>query len=721
MDIQVALAGNPNSGKTTLYNALTGSVQYVGNWPGVTVEKKAAKYRKNDELTIVDLPGIYSLSPYTLEEVISRNYLVDERPDVILNVVDASNIERNLYLTTQLLELNIPVVVALNMMDVVEKNGDKIDTAKLSKILGCKVVEISALKGKGLDKLMAEVESQSKTKEKHLNNIRFSQKVEDVLSEIQNASTLVKNSNIGRWLSIKLFERDELVQEKFKLSSADKSKIEVIIVNAEIAMDDDSQSIITNERYEFISKVLDGVLEKIKQKETTSDKIDKIVTNRVLALPIFLLIMWAVYYISMSWIGLMASDYVNEVLFGEIVPEAVTGFCESINLNPFITSLIVDGIVAGVGAVLGFLPLIIVLYFLLSILEDVGYMARIAFIMDRIFRRFGLSGKSFIPILIGIGCSVPGLMATRTIENEKDRKMTLIVTSFMPCGAKAPIIAMIAVIAFDGAAWVGPLTYLLGLIAIIISGIILKKTKLFASDPAPFVMELPQYHIPSPRNVLLHTWERTKSFVTKAGTIILASSIVMWLLMSFNTSFEMISFDEAGTGSILAAVGNIIAPLFRPLGFDTWEAAVATFTGLIAKENVVMTMGIMTGVGAEAAEALESGFVSSAINMFNGSSLAAFSFVLFNLFCIPCFAAVGAIKREMNSTKWTWFALGYQMVFAYLVSFVVYQLGLVLVDGAGINFSTIVAAAVLLGGLYLLFRPAKGEGHGAYLIGQQGL
>lgn len=706
MNIEVALAGNPNAGKTTLYNNLTGSVQYVGNWPGVTVEKKSAKYKKDKDVTIVDLPGIYSLSPYTLEEVISRNYLLDEKPDVILNVVDASNIERNLYLTTQLLELGIPVVVALNMMDIVEKKGDKIDIGKLSQKLGCEVVEISALKNIGIESLMNDVKAFSSTK-KQENKVVFSKEVEEVLAKIIDTSRVVKNFENPKWLAIKILEQDELAMEKYPLDNIEKTEISNIISEFEKNMDDDSQSIITNQRYEFISRTLDGALKKVKLKETVSDKIDKVVTNRVLALPIFLLIMWAVYYISMSWLGAMGSDYINEVLFGEIVPEFTTKFCESINLNPFITSLIVDGIIAGVGAVLGFLPLIIVLYLLLSVLEDVGYMARIAFIMDRIFRRFGLSGKSFIPILIGVGCSIPGLMATRTIENDKDRKMTLIVTSFMPCGAKAPIIAMIAAVAFGGAAWVGPVTYLLGLIAIIVSGIILKKTKLFSSDPSPFIMELPQYHMPSPRNVILHTWERTKSFAIKAGTVILASSIVMWILMSFNTSFEMISFEEAGTSSILARVGNVIAPIFRPLGFDTWSATVATFTGLIAKENVVMTMGIITGAGVEAAENLDGEFVNSAIGMFGGNSVAAFSFVLFNLFCIPCFAAVGAIRREMNSAKWTGIALGYQMIFAYAVSFVVYQLGIVLVYGMSINIMTILAFIVLLTGFYLLFRANK--------------
>lgn len=713
MNKNIALAGNPNSGKTTLYNLLTGSVQYVGNWPGVTVEKKAAKYKKDDTLTIVDLPGVYSLSPYTLEEVVSRNYLIDEKPDAILNVVDASNLERNLYLTTQLLELNLPAVLALNMMDIVEKNGDKIDKEKLAENLGCKVVEISALKGKNIDSLMQEVKNEAE-KKSNSSKVVFSKEVEDVISKIIDISDKIKSSFDARWLAIKIFERDELIMEKMDFSSEEKEKIEKIIEDLEEKLDDDSESIIINERYGFIAKALSNALIKKPVKETLSDRIDKIVTNRVLALPIFLLIMWAVYYVSMAWVGKLGSDYLNDVFFGEIVPGFATNICESVNLSPFLTSLIVDGIIGGVGAVLGFLPLIIVLYFFLSILEDVGYMARIAFIMDRIFRRFGLSGKSFIPILVGVGCSIPGLMATRTIENEKDRRMTLIVTSFMPCGAKAPIIAMIAAVAFGNAAWVAPVTYFIGLCAIIISGIILKKSKLFHSDPAPFVMELPKYHMPSARNVFLHTWERTKSFAIKAGTIILASAIVMWLFMSFNTSFEMIDFNEAGTSSILASVGTAIAPIFRPIGFDTWQAAVATFTGWIAKENVVSTMGIMAGLGQETIDAavegeVDTAFVSSAIGMFGGSAVAAFSFVLFNLFCIPCFAAVGAIRREMNSPKWTLIALSYQMLFAYAVSFVVYQLGIVVIYKTGINVLTILAALVLLAGLYLLFRPMKEE------------
>ena len=711
MGINVALAGNPNSGKTTMYNVLTGSAQYVGNWPGVTVEKKAGKYKKNKDIVIVDLPGIYSLSPYTLEEVVSRNYLLDETPDVILNMVDASNIERNLYLTTQMLELNIPVVIALNMMDVVKKRGDKIDTEKLEKEFGCKIVEVSALRQEGIDTLMSEVEKAASSKKGQKVEFKFSDDVEQVIEKISNTSSVASSKN-KRWTSIKLFERDEKLLETFSFSGDDRSVIENMIEEVENKLDDDSESIITNERYEVITKIVSSAVDKVKMTMTLSDRIDSIVTNRILALPIFVGIMWLVYYITVGTVGTTASDYVNNVIFGDDgIPAMVGSLLESMGVGEVLSGLILKGIVAGVGAVIGFLPLIIVLYLCLGILEDIGYMSRVAFVMDRIFRKFGLSGKSFIPFLIGTGCSVPGIMGARTIENEKDRRMTVTITSFMPCGAKAPIIALIAVAAFDKAAWLGPLTYVLGVLAIIVSGIILKKTKMFSGDPAPFIMELPQYHMPFWKNILLHVWERTKSYAIKAGTVILASTILLWILMNFTPSFEFISFEENNDTSIIAVIGSAIAPLFAPLGFGTWEGTVATFTGLIAKENVISTMGMVSKMGEiDPATAVENAeFVAVAAKMFSNGAVGAFSFMMFNLFCIPCFAAVGAIKREMNDAKWTIFALCYQTLFAYVVSFVCYQIGIVLFSGVGFSIGTILAIILVLISLYLLFRPYTQE------------
>lgn len=709
MGITVALAGNPNSGKTTMYNLLTGSSQYVGNWPGVTVEKKAAKYKKNKDVQIVDLPGIYSLSPYTLEEVVSRDFLLNEKPDAILNMVDASNIERNLYLTTQLLELGIPVVVALNMMDIVKKRGDTIDIQSLEKYLGCKVVEVSALKNTGIDNLMKEVMQISKSKKGQEVAYKFSKQIEDVISKIQSLPSL-KNSDNSRWQAIKLFERDERFLKDFSITPDDEKKLHTITENIEQALDDDSESIITNERYSAITGIISDCVSKVVVHSSITDKIDSIVTNRILALPIFIGVMWLVYYLSVSTVGTMASDYVNETIFGEDgLPSIVTGFLESMNVSEILIGLIVDGIIVGVGAVLGFLPLIIVLYICLGILEDIGYMSRVAFIMDRIFRRFGLSGKSFIPFLIATGCSIPGVMGTRTIENDKDRRMSIMITSFMPCGAKAPIIALIAASAFGGASWVGPLTYVIAIFAIIVSGVVLKKTRLFSGDPAPFVMELPAYHIPSFKNVSLKVWERAKSFATKAGTIILASSIVLWLLMNFTTSFEYIAFADDSSESILAVLGGAIAPIFSPLGFGSWMASVATITGLIAKEMVVSTMGIVSGLGEIDPEAASENaqFVAVASQMFTHGSIGAFSFMMFNLFCIPCFAAVGAMRREMNDSKWFAIALAYQMIFAYSIAFITYQLGIVLIAGESVTIGTILAGLLLAVWLYMLFRSSK--------------
>jgi len=702
MSIRIALAGNPNSGKTTLFNALTGATQYVGNWPGVTVEKKEGKYRKQKDVTITDLPGIYSLSPYTLEEVVARNYLLKEKPDAILNIVDATNLERNLYLTTQCLELGIPVVIALNMMDLIEKNGDRIDVKALSDKLGCKIVEISALKGTGIDKAANEVIAAAKSRITPVPP-KFSEDVESVLSSLSSVLSGVP-ADKQRWYEIKVFERDEKIGEQI---SYDKNAAEAIIAAAEEKMDDDSESIITNERYDFIADVLHGCYNKKNAGAMTiSDKIDQIVTNRILAIPIFLVVMWVVYFLAINTVGTMGTDWVNDVLFGEIVPGAVGGFLESIGTADWLSGLILDGIVAGVGAVLGFLPQMIVLFLCLAFLEGCGYMARIAFIMDRVFRRFGLSGKSFIPMMVGTGCGVPGVMASRTIENERDRRMTIMTTTFIPCGAKLPIIALIAGALFDNSAWVAWSAYVVGVAAIVISGIILKKTKMFAGDPAPFVMELPAYHIPTASSIFHSVWERASSFVKKAGTVILLATILVWFLSSFGFyegAFRMLPEEDFMEHSMLAAFGNAIAWLFTPLGWGNWKSAVAAVTGLIAKENVVGTFGILYKYGGEVSEAGEEIWANLAAEM---TAIAGYSFLVFNLLCAPCFAAIGAIKREMNSARWTWFAIGYQCGFAYLSSLVIYQIGSAL-TGSIHPIGLAVAVAVLIGTIYLLFRPYK--------------
>ena len=702
MSIRIALAGNPNSGKTTLFNALTGATQYVGNWPGVTVEKKEGKYRKQKDVTITDLPGIYSLSPYTLEEVVARNYLLKEKPDAILNIVDATNLERNLYLTTQCLELGIPVVIALNMMDLIEKNGDRIDVKALSDKLGCKIVEISALKGTGIDKAANEVIAAAKSGLAPVPP-KFSEDVESVLSSLSSVLSGVP-ADKQRWYEIKVFERDEKIGEQI---SYDKNAAEAIIAAAEEKMDDDTESIITNERYDFIADVLHGCYNKKNAGAMTiSDKIDQIVTNRILAIPIFLVVMWVVYFLAINTVGTMGTDWVNDVLFGEIVPGAVGGFLESIGTADWLSGLILDGIVAGVGAVLGFLPQMIVLFLCLAFLEGCGYMARIAFIMDRVFRRFGLSGKSFIPMMVGTGCGVPGVMASRTIENERDRRMTIMTTTFIPCGAKLPIIALIAGALFDNSAWVAWSAYVVGIAAIVISGIILKKTKMFAGDPAPFVMELPAYHIPTLSSIFHSVWERASSFVKKAGTVILLATILVWFLSNFGFyegAFRMLPEEDFMEHSMLAAFGNAIAWLFTPLGWGNWKSAVAAVTGLIAKENVVGTFGILYKYGGEVSEAGEEIWANLTAEM---TAIAGYSFLVFNLLCAPCFAAIGAIKREMNSAKWTWFAIGYQCGFAYLSSLVIYQIGSAL-TGSIHPIGLAVAVAVLIGTIYLLFRPYK--------------
>lgn len=792
MDIRIALAGNPNSGKTTLFNALTGSNQFVGNWPGVTVEKKEGKLKKHSDVIIMDLPGIYSLSPYTLEEVVARNYLINERPDAILNIIDGTNLERNLYLTTQLTELGIPVVVAVNMMDVVQKNGDKINIGELSRQLGCKVVEISALKGTGVMEAAEEAiraAHETKTVPQH----SFSGVVEHAIAHIEEAAVHTMPLEQQRWYAIKIFERDEKVLEQMKLASSVLQHIEQDIKAAEAELDDDAESIITNERYLYIASIIKGCYRKKNVgKLSTSDKIDKVLTNRWLALPIFAVVMIIVYYVSVSTVGSWATDWANDGVFGdgwhlfgigtsayeeaaeeytvpgavveafeaaaeeagvepgeaetltttaylydddgnveeEIpvdfaaykeaaaieepdpaeygvwvpgIPVLVESGLEAINCADWLQGLILDGIIGGVGAVLGFVPQMLVLFIFLAFLESCGYMARIAFVMDRIFRRFGLSGKSFIPMLIGTGCGIPGVMASRTIENERDRRMTIMTTTFIPCGAKLPIIALIAGALFSGAWWVAPSAYFIGIAAIVISGIMLKKTKMFAGEPAPFVMELPAYHLPTVGNVLRSMWERAWSFIKKAGTVILLSAILLWFLQGFGVEDGSFGMVEDLNNSILAVIGNGIAWIFSPLGWGNWQSAVATITGLIAKENVVGTFGVLFGGFDEVAE---NGWQIWANMRASFTPLAAYSFLIFNLLCAPCFAAMGAIKREMNNAKWTWFAIGYQCVFAYAIALVVYQLGM-LFTGSGNVIGSIVAFAIVAFLLFMLFRPYK--------------
>ena len=701
MAIKIALAGNPNCGKTTLFNALTGSNQFVGNWPGVTVEKKEGKLKGHKDVTIMDLPGIYSLSPYTLEEVVARNYLINERPDAILNIVDGTNIERNLYLSTQIMELGIPVIMAVNMMDIVEKNGDKIHIDKLAKKLGCEVVTISALKGTGIKEAADKAVQIAQKKGAAVPVHEFDKDVEAVIRTVESklGSDIVNEQK--RFFAIKLLEKDDKITEQMKSVPDVSAEIKQL----EDKFDDDTESIITNERYVYISSIIgDCVTKNKKNAMTTSDKIDRIVTNRWLALPIFAVVMWVVYYVSVTTVGTFVTDWTNNVLFGEIIPPAIENLLNAIHCADWLQGLILDGIVAGVGAVLGFVPQMLVLFLLLAFLESCGYMARVAFIMDRIFRKFGLSGKSFIPMLIGSGCGVPGIMASRTIENDRDRKMTIMTTTFVPCGAKLPIIALIAGALFNGASWVAPSAYFVGIAAIICSGIILKKTKLFAGDPAPFVMELPAYHWPTVSNVLRSMWERGWSFIKKAGTIILMSTIVLWFLMNFgwvDGSFGMLEAEQLND-SILASIGSVIAPLFAPLGWGDWKMAVAAVSGLIAKENVVGTFGILFGFGEVAEDGAEIwGQLAGSL-----STVAAYSFLVFNLLCAPCFAAMGAIKREMNNTKWFFTAIGYQTLLAYVVSLCIYQIGNLFIGG-GFGIGTVVAVLLIIGFVYLLVRPYK--------------
>ncbi len=695
--IKIALAGNPNSGKTTLFNALTGSNQFVGNWPGVTVEKKEGKVKGRDNVIVTDLPGIYSLSPYTLEEVVARNYLIDERPDAILNIVDGTNLERNLYLTTQLVEIGIPVVIAINMMDMVKKYGDNIAIDGLSKKLGCPIVEISALKEDGIFLAIDKAIECAKAQKKTVRHI-FSGAVEHAIAHIEESSVHHLPEDRQRWYAIKIFERDSKVLEQLKIEKGKLAHIETDIKACESELDDDAESIITNERYEYIGEILKGVYHKKHVgRLTTSDKIDKIVTNRWLALPIFAVVMFLVYFISVTTVGAWVTDFTNDGLFGEGfnffgltvpgIPVLISSGLEAIGCWTWLQSLIVDGIVAGVGAVLGFVPQILVLFLILAFLEACGYMARIAFVLDKIFRKFGLSGKSFIPMLIGTGCGVPGIMSSRTIENDRDRKMTIITTTFIPCGAKLPFIALIAGAIFGGAWWVAPLAYFIGMFAIVVSGIMLKKTKLFSGDVAPFVMELPAYHMPTIKNLLYSMWERGWSFIKKAGTIILLSTVIIWFLTYFGfteTGFRMLAENEIDK-SILAFIGSFVSWIFAPLGFANWQSAVATITGLIAKENIVATIDVTLGLA-----------------LFTKQS--AMSFLIFNLLCAPCFAAMGAIKREMNNWKWTAFAIGYQTVFAYVIAFIVYQFSIAFSGRLNLlGFNVAVALVVFL--LYMIIRP----------------
>ena len=705
MSVKIALAGNPNSGKTTLFNALTGSNQFVGNWPGVTVEKKEGKLKGHKDVIIMDLPGIYSLSPYTLEEVVARNYLIGERPDAIINIVDGTNIERNLYLSTQIMELGIPVVMAVNMMDILEKTGDKIYVDKLGRKLGCEVMEISALKGTGIQKAAEKAVALAQKKAVANPVHTFSQEAEEIITAVEDKLGNSVPEEQKRFFAIKLLEKDDKIQSRMKTVPDVSAEIQML----EKAFDDDTESIITNERYVYISSIIgECVTKSSKEKLTTSDKIDRIVTNRWLALPIFALVMFVVYYVSVTTVGDWLTGWTNDTLFGEWIVPGAQSFFEGIGCADWLTGLIVDGIISGVGAVLGFVPQMLVLFLFLAFLESCGYMARVAFIMDRIFRKFGLSGKSFIPMLIGSGCGVPGIMASRTIENDRDRKMTIMTTTFVPCGAKLPIIALIAGAFFDNAGWVSWSAYFVGVAAIVCSGIILKKTKMFAGDPAPFVMELPAYHWPTVSNVLRSMWERGWSFIKKAGTIILLSTIVLWFLMSFGWTeggFGMLEAEQLNE-SILARIGSAIAWIFAPLGWtqagEGWKMAVAAVTGLIAKENVVATFGLLFGFAEVAEDGAEIwGNLASVM-----TPVASYGFLVFNLLCAPCFAAMGAIKREMNNAKWFWFAIGYQCGLAYVVSLCIYQIGTLITTGT-FGIGTAVAILLIIGILYLLFRPYK--------------
>ena len=706
MELKIALAGNPNCGKTTLFNALTGSNQYVGNWPGVTVEKKEGRLKGHKDVVIQDLPGIYSLSPYTLEEVVARNYLVNDKPDAILNIVDGTNIERNLYLTTQLIELGLPVVVAVNMIDLVRRNGDQIDLNKLGDALGCTVVSMSALKGEGgleaAEKAVALARTHQAGELPHV----FTGSVEHAIAHIEESIAGLVDDRYLRWYAIKVFERDDKVMEGLQLTAELKAHLEQHIADCEKELDDDAESIITNQRYAYISGVVNKAVKKkaAAHSMSTSDKIDRVVTNRILALPIFAVVMFAVYWIAMGPFGTFLTDWTNDVLGTAWLVDIPRAALEGWGVNDVLIGLICDGALAGVGAVLGFVPQMLVLFLMLAILEDIGYMARIAFIMDRIFRKFGLSGKSFIPMLVGTGCGVPGVMASRTIESERDRRMTVMTTCFIPCGAKMPIIGLIAGALFGGSGFVAVSAYFIGVAAIVISGVMLKKTKAFAGDPAPFVMELPAYHIPSAGNVLRATWERGWSFIKRAGTVILASSIILWFLQGFGWENGAFGMVEDMNNSVLAAIGSAISFIFVPLGFGTWKPTVAVFTGLIAKENVVATFGVLYNYVGELSENGDEiwGLVAA-----DFTAISAYSFMIFNLLCAPCFAAMGAIKREMNNWKWTLGAIGYMCGFAYIISLIVYQIGGLITGEVSFGVGTVVAVVLIAGLLYMLFRKNK--------------
>ena len=706
MELKIALAGNPNCGKTTLFNALTGSNQYVGNWPGVTVEKKEGRLKGHKDVVIQDLPGIYSLSPYTLEEVVARNYLVNDKPDAILNIVDGTNIERNLYLTTQLIELGLPVVVAVNMIDLVRRNGDQIDLNKLGDALGCTVVSMSALKGEGgleaAEKAVALARTHQAGELPHV----FTGSVEHAIAHIEESIAGLVDDRYLRWYAIKVFERDDKVMEGLHLTAELKAHLEQHIADCEKELDDDAESIITNQRYAYINTVVTKAVHKkaAAHSMSTSDKIDRVVTNRILALPIFAVVMFAVYWIAMGPFGTFLTDWTNDVLGTAWLVEIPRAALEGWGVNDVLIGLICDGALAGVGAVLGFVPQMLVLFLMLAILEDIGYMARIAFIMDRIFRKFGLSGKSFIPMLVGTGCGVPGVMASRTIESERDRRMTVMTTCFIPCGAKMPIIGLIAGALFGGSGFVAVSAYFIGVAAIVISGVMLKKTKAFAGDPAPFVMELPAYHIPSAGNVLRATWERGWSFIKRAGTVILASSIILWFLQGFGWENGAFGMVEDMNNSVLAAIGSAISFIFVPLGFGTWKPTVAVFTGLIAKENVVATFGVLYNYVGELSENGDEiwGLVAA-----DFTAISAYSFMIFNLLCAPCFAAMGAIKREMNNWKWTLGAIGYMCGFAYIISLIVYQIGGLITGEVSFGVGTVVAVVLIAGLLYMLFRKNK--------------
>lgn len=699
--IKIALIGNPNCGKTTMFNDLTGSNQYVGNWPGVTVEKKEGGLKGHDDVIITDLPGIYSLSPYTLEEVVSRNYLLQNDVDGVLNLVDGSNIERNLYLTTQVMEMGYPVTIALNMIDIVRKNGDKIDTAKLAAELGCEIVETSALQGEGTGEAAEKaIKAVGGAAPKYM---RFCSEVEDALTAIAREAGNKVHGMSERWLLVKLFERDKKIADALGLSEGEQAKIEEIVAACEEALDDDSESIITNERYNYIGELMSNAVVKGQTGLTISDKIDSIVTNRFLALPIFAIIMFLVYYIAVETIGTVVTDFTNDTLFGEWIQPWVQEHMEAVECEDWLVSLVVDGIIGGIGAPIGFAPQMAIVFLLLSFLEDCGYMARVAFIMDRFFRQFGMSGKSFIPLLISAGCGVPGIMASRTIENETDRRLTIMTTTFIPCGAKLPVIALLSGAIMGGDWYMAPIMYFVGFFAVITACIILKKTELFAGDPAPFVMELPPYHLPAAKNVLLHTWERVAGFLKKAGTIIFLCCVVMWFLASFGIDEGSVAMVDTEK-SFVAYIGNGLAPIFAPLGFDSWQAVAAAFSGFVAKESIVSTMAILSGL-ADAAE--DEPDLWTAVMAFFPSAVAAFSFLVFNLLDSPCLAAISTMSQEMNSKKWTWATILFQNLYAYSICLMVYQFGRVFVGGEAFSFGTAVAVVFLIAFLYLLFRPAK--------------